>query len=111
MLVVDSAVQNRLSDDCLSAIPTLIVTGVPTLDGALDGALEFGEAVAAQPDTPPDREIDGEIDPAAPVAMTFTGGTTGRPEGGGGQSHGALRLGSQHRPRATKSRLRTSSAW
>ena len=73
VLVVDSAVRNRLSDDCLSAIPTLIVTGVP----ALDGALEFGEAVAAQPDTPP----DGEIDPAAPVAMTFTGGTTGRPKG------------------------------
>ena len=61
----------------MSAIPTLIVTGVPTVDGALDGALEFGEAVAAQPDTPP----DGEIDPAAPVAMTFTGGTTGRPKG------------------------------
>ena len=77
VLVVDSAVRNRLSDDCLSAIPTLIVTGVPTVDGALDGALEFGEAVAAQPDTPP----DGEIDPAAPVAMTFTGGTTGRPKG------------------------------
>ena len=81
VLVVDSAVRNRLSDDCLSAIPTLIVTGVPTLDGAL----EFGEAVAAQPDTPPDQEIDGEInreiDPAAPVAMTFTGGTTGRPKG------------------------------
>ena len=77
VLVVDSAVQNRLSDDSLSGVPTLIVTGVPTLDGALDGALEFGEAVAAQPDTPPGREID----PAAPVAMTFTGGTTGRPKG------------------------------
>ena len=85
VLVVDSAVQNRLSDDCLSAIPTLIVTGAPAPDGALDGALEFGAAIAAQPDTPPDQEIDGEINreinPAAPVAMTFTGGTTGRPKG------------------------------
>ena len=69
--------RNRLSDDALSAIPTLIVTGGPTVDGALDGALEFGQAIAAQPDTPPDRKID----PAAPVAMTFTGGTTGRPKG------------------------------
>ena len=73
VLVVDSAVQNRLSEDCLSAIPTVIVTAVP----ALDGALEFDEAIAAQPDTPPNRDID----PAAPVAMTFTGGTTGRPKG------------------------------
>ena len=73
VLVVDSAVQNRLSEDCLSAIPTVIVTGVP----ALDGALPFDEAIAAQPDTPPNRDID----PAAPVAMTFTGGTTGRPKG------------------------------
>ena len=77
VLVVDAAVQDRLSDDALSAIPTLIVTGVPTFDGALDGAIEFGEAIAAQPDTAPDRNID----PAAPVAMTFTGGTTGRPKG------------------------------
>ncbi len=73
VLVVDSAVQNRLADDCLAAIPTVIVTGI----AALDGALEFGEGIAAQPDTAPDRDID----PAAPVAMTFTGGTTGRPKG------------------------------
>ena len=73
VLVVDVAVHSRLGDDCLAAIPTVIVTGVP----ALGGALEFGEAVAAQPDTPPGREID----PEAPVAMTFTGGTTGRPKG------------------------------
>ena len=33
VLVVDAAVQHRLSDDALSAIPTLIVTGVPTLPG------------------------------------------------------------------------------
>ena len=77
VLVVDSAVQDRLSADALSAIPTLIVTGVPTVDGALDGAIEFGQAIATQPDTHPDRDID----PAAPVAMTFTGGTTGRPKG------------------------------
>ena len=73
VLVVDSAVQNRLSEDCLAAIPAVIVTSAP----ALDGALPFDEAIAAQPDTPPNRDID----PAAPVAMTFTGGTTGRPKG------------------------------
>ena len=54
-------------------IPTVIVTGVATLDGALP----FDEAIAAQPGAPPNRDID----PAAPVAMTFTGGTTGRPKG------------------------------
>ena len=73
VLVVDSAVRDRLNADVLSVIPTVIVTGVP----ALDGALPFDEAIAAQPDTPPNRDID----PAAPVAMTFTGGTTGRPKG------------------------------
>ena len=73
VLVVDSAVRDRLNADVLSVIPTVIVTGAP----ALDGALPFDEAIAAQPDTPPNRDID----PAAPVAMTFTGGTTGRPKG------------------------------
>ena len=73
VLVVDSAVRDRLNADVLSVIPTVIVTGVPTLDGALP----FDDAIAAQPDTPPNRDID----PAAPVAMTFTGGTTGRPKG------------------------------
>ena len=71
VLVVDSAVHSRLGDDCLAAIPTVIVTGVPALE----------ETLAAQPDTAPDPKIHGEIDPAAPVAMTFTGGTTGRPKG------------------------------
>ena len=73
VLVVDSAVQDRLNVDVRSATPTVIVTGVP----ALDGALGFGEATAAQSDAPPKRDID----PAAPVGMTFTGGTTGRPKG------------------------------
>ena len=71
VLVVDSAVHSRLGDDCLAAIPTVIVIGAPALE----------ETLAAQPDTAPDPEIHGEIDPAAPVAMTFTGGTTGRPKG------------------------------
>ena len=73
VLVVDSAVQDRLNVDVRSAIPTVIVTGVP----ARGGALPFDEAIAAQSDAPPERAID----PAAPVAMTFTGGTTGRPKG------------------------------
>ena len=49
VLVVDSAVQNRLSDDSLSAIPTLIVTGVPALDGALEVEAGRGARGAGEP--------------------------------------------------------------
>ena len=81
VLVVDSAVQDRLSADALRGIGTVIVSGVPNLDGAfngaLDGTLSFDDAVAACSGSAPDRDID----PRAPVAMTFTGGTTGSPKG------------------------------
>lgn len=67
VLVVDAAVGDRLGAEVRSAVPTMMVAG---------GAA-FEEALAAAPDSPPDRTID----PAAPVAMTFTGGTTGGPKG------------------------------
>ena len=91
VLVVDSAVHSRLGDDCLAAIPTVIVTGVPALE----------ETLAA-----PARHRSGPGNPWG----NRPGGARRHdvhrrhhrpPEGGGGQSHGALRLGGQHRPRAS----------
>ena len=67
LLVVDAAVQDRIGAEDRSAVPTVMVAGSP----------DFEEALAAVSDRAPDRAID----PAAPVAMTFTGGTTGRPKG------------------------------
>lgn len=73
LMVVDEAVQDRLGADVLAKISLVVVTGAP----ALEGAVAFAEAIEGQPDAAPDRSID----PSAPVAMTFTGGTTGRPKG------------------------------
>lgn len=67
VLLVDAAFQDRIGAEVRSAVPTVMVAG---------GAA-FEDALAAGSDHPPDRAID----PAAPVAMTFTGGTTGRPKG------------------------------
>lgn len=67
LLVVDEAVQNRIGAAVRNAVPAVLVAGGPA----------FEDALAASSDRPPDRTID----PAAPVAMTFTGGTTGRPKG------------------------------
>jgi len=67
LLVVDAAAQDRIGVEVRSAVPTVMVAGSPA----------FEDALAAVSDRPPDRAID----PAAPVAMTFTGGTTGRPKG------------------------------
>ncbi len=67
LLVVDAAIQNRIGAEVRSAVPTVMVAGSADLEDAL----------ATVSDRPPDRAID----PAAPVAMTFTGGTTGRPKG------------------------------
>ena len=66
-LVVDAAVQDRIGAEARSAVPTVMVAGSP----------DFEAALATVSDRPPDRAID----PAAPVGMTFTGGTTGRPKG------------------------------
>ena len=73
VLVADAAVQDRLGEEVLAEIPLVVVTGVP----ALRGAVSFAEAIEGQSEAAPDRNID----PSAPVAMTFTGGTTGRPKG------------------------------
>ncbi len=73
LLVVDAEVQDRLSADVLAEIPLVVVGGAP----ALEGAVSFPEAIEGQPYDAPGRSID----PSAPVAMTFTGGTTGRPKG------------------------------
>ena len=67
VLVVDAAVRDRVGAVVVGAVPAVIVAG----------ATAFDEALGAQSDRAPDREID----PAAPVAMTFTGGTTGGPKG------------------------------
>ncbi|MDE2660656.1 MAG: AMP-binding protein [Acidobacteriota bacterium] len=67
LLVVDAAVQERIGEGVRSAVPTVMITGSPA----------FEDALATVSDRLPDRAID----PAAPVAMTFTGGTTGRPKG------------------------------
>ncbi|MXZ61040.1 MAG: AMP-binding protein [Acidobacteria bacterium] len=67
LLVVDAAVQDRIGAEVRDAVPAVMVAGGP----------DFEAALAAVSDGPPDRAID----PAAPVAMTFTGGTTGRPKG------------------------------
>lgn len=67
LLVVDAAVQDRIGAEVRSAVPTVMVAGSPDFEGAL-------AAVSDRPTALP-------IDPAAPVAMTFTGGTTGRPKG------------------------------
>lgn len=73
LLVVDAAVQDRLGADVLAETPLVVVGGPP----ALEGTVAFAEAIESQPDEAPGRSID----PLAPVAMTFTGGTTGRPKG------------------------------
>lgn len=67
LLVVDAAVQDRIGPEVRSAVPAVMVAGSP----------DFEDALAVVSDRPPVRAID----PAAPVAMTFTGGTTGRPKG------------------------------
>ena len=67
LLVVDAAVQNRIGAKVRSVVSTVMVAGSP----------DFEAALAAVSDRPPDRAIE----PAAAVAMTFTGGTTGRPKG------------------------------
>ena len=103
LLVVDAEVQERLGADVLAEIPLVVVTGAP----ALEGAVSFTEATEGQPDAAPGRSIDL----AAPVAMTFTGGTTGRPKGAVVSSHRALRLGEPAPPANTGSPSGTSSGW
>lgn len=67
ILVVDETVFDKVAG---LAERTLVV-------GSRNGACAFERAISEQPDNAPDIDID----PAAPVAMTFTGGTTGEPKG------------------------------
>ena len=73
LLVVDAAGSGPARRGRPRGDSLVVVTGAP----ALAGAVSFTEAIEGQPDAAPGRSID----PAAPVAMTFTGGTTGRPKG------------------------------
>jgi acyl-CoA synthetase (AMP-forming)/AMP-acid ligase II len=68
VLVIDAAIENKIAAvrDRMASVEKLIVVGK-----------DFDAAIADCPDTGP--AID--IDPADPVAMTFTGGTTGEPKG------------------------------
>ena len=66
-LVVDAAVRERVPAAILNRVPRVIAAGTPA----------FGEALREFPDRPPDRMVAAD----APVAMTFTGGTTGEPKG------------------------------
>ena len=67
LLVVDEAVQGRIGAKVRSAVPAVMAAGSPA----------FEDALTTDSGRPPDRTIEA----AAPVAMTFTGGTTGRPKG------------------------------
>lgn len=67
VLVVDPEAEAKLTPEARAGIPVL-------LDG---GEEAFAAALRGFPETPPDRTVD----PRAPVAMTFTGGTTGGPKG------------------------------
>ncbi len=75
VVVIDETVQHKIRSMTpgFGSVHGLIVTG----DAQLEGALRLDAALATQPDSDPGQDID----PAAPVAMTFTGGTTGRPKG------------------------------
>ena len=68
VLVVDADILDKIDAirDRLTSVEKLIVVGQ-----------DFDAAIADMPDTDPDVTID----PADPVAMTFTGGTTGEPKG------------------------------
>ena len=75
VLVVDAEVQDRIAPVAgrLPSAEAVLVVGGP----ARGGARAFDAALRDQPDDPPGIDVD----PRAPVAMTFTGGTTGEPKG------------------------------
>jgi acyl-CoA synthetase (AMP-forming)/AMP-acid ligase II len=75
LVIVEAAFQTKIADvfDRLPALEHVVVIGKP----ALDGWHGFYDFIAGQPETTP--KID--LDESDPFAMTFTGGTTGRPKG------------------------------
>ena len=68
ILVIDAAIADKIAAvrDRLQSVERIITVGA-----------DFDAAIADAPDTDPGIDVD----PAAPVAMTFTGGTTGEPKG------------------------------
>lgn len=77
VLVIDAAIADKIDAvrDRLTSVERVIVVDEDTPGAVL--TQEFEDAIAGFPSANP--EID--IDPADPVAMTFTGGTTGEPKG------------------------------
>lgn len=75
LIVVEAGLQDRVAGimDRLPALQHVIVIGEP----ARDGWQAFDTFIGDQPETPPNVEL-AETDA---FAMTFTGGTTGRPKG------------------------------
>ena len=75
LIVVEAGVQRKIADviDRLPALEHVIVIGEP----AAEGWQCFDDFIGGQPATPPAVTLS-ESDP---FAMTFTGGTTGRPKG------------------------------
>ena len=74
VLVIDAAIAGKVAAirDRLASVEKILVVG-----GTGDGAENFDAVLADQPTTYPAVDID----PDDPVAMTFTGGTTGEPKG------------------------------
>lgn len=77
VLVIDAAIAGKIDAvrDRLASVERVIVVDEETPGAVL--TQEFEDAIAGFPSANPEIEID----PADPVAMTFTGGTTGEPKG------------------------------
>jgi acyl-CoA synthetase (AMP-forming)/AMP-acid ligase II len=78
VLVIDAAIADKIGAirDRMTSVERVIVVSE---DGSSDDSTggDFDDAISGFPGTDPKVEID----PADPVAMTFTGGTTGAPKG------------------------------
>ncbi len=72
VLVIDAAIEDKIVEvrDRMVSVEKLIVVG-------RGSGGDFEATISGFPDTDPDLDID----PDDPVAMTFTGGTTGEPKG------------------------------
>jgi acyl-CoA synthetase (AMP-forming)/AMP-acid ligase II len=81
ILVIDAEIADKIEQvrDRLKSVERVIVVGRDTGGGDVPDsfATDFEDAISVFPDTDPGIDID----PADPVAMTFTGGTTGEPKG------------------------------
>lgn len=75
LVVVEAGFQTKIAEviERLPALAHVVVIGEP----ATEGWHSFNDFISGQPDAPPTVSLS-EFDP---FAMTFTGGTTGRPKG------------------------------